>query len=116
MFYSCCVWPCRPFDFVLSDFDFPIQVFPHFGLLSSGDSRWTEFWNIIDNLNTQGQGSTFYKVLFLGRHGEAVRRWLKLLVFGNSLIHQTDDIAMRIYTRVSQVSRRIDPTIRDSPY
>jgi hypothetical protein len=54
-----------------------LQVFPHFGLLpleSTSDTRWNEFWTKIDNLNNEpgSKGKKFYKVFFLGRHGQGI--------------------------------------------
>jgi hypothetical protein len=59
------------------DFDLLLQVFPHFGLLpleSTSSTRWDDFWRKIDNLNNKPKtkGKIFYKVIFLGRHGQAV--------------------------------------------
>lgn len=42
-----------------------------FGLKDDSDYRWPNFWANMSKLNQEGNGKTFYKVIFLGRHGHA---------------------------------------------
>lgn len=37
---------------------------------SAGKTQWQQFAQVVDSLNANAARGTFYKVLFMGRHGE----------------------------------------------
>ncbi|KAF7325076.1 Phosphoglycerate mutase-like protein [Mycena kentingensis (nom. inval.)] len=51
---------------------------PRFGLLDASDARWTTFLARLTQLNESATDGALYKLLFLGRHGQAYHNLAEL--------------------------------------
>ena len=67
------------------------QLLPRFGLRDDSANRWQHLRDVIGRLNADAKGSVIYKLIFLGRHGQAFSKWSIYIFFTVHDLHCFSD-------------------------